>query len=81
MCYNMFMGRKESLDKLINFLQAAIFALFAVIVSLIGWVVTHYETIALGLFIMCLVAAVTLTLLLFLALVLFFKKVKELEDL
>ena len=81
MCYNMFMGRKESLDKLINFLQAAIFALFAVIVSLIGWVVTHHDTIALGLFIMCLVAAVTLTLLLFLALVLFFKKVKELEDL
>lgn len=66
---------------IINFLQAAIFALFAVVVSLIGWVVTHHDTIALGLFMMCLIAVVILTLLLLLALILFFKKVKELEDL
>ncbi len=76
-----FMGRKESLDKLINFLQAAIFALFAVIVSLIGWVVTHHETIDSGLLITCLVVMVMLTLILFLLFVLFIKKVKELEDL
>lgn len=72
---------KESLDKLINFLQAAIFALFACLVSLIGWVVTHYGMIDSGLLTICFVAVVVLTLMLFLLFVLFINKIKELEDL
>ncbi|MDE7316525.1 MAG: hypothetical protein K2N12_02185 [Helicobacter sp.] len=55
--------------------------MFACLVSLIGWVVTHYGTIDSGLLTICFVAVVVLTLMLFLLFVLFINKIKELEDL
>ena len=76
-----FMGRKESLDKLINFLQAAIFALFACLVSVIGFIATNYGNLALELLFVCVCIAALLVVSMIIAAILFIKKIKELEDL
>ena len=76
-----FMGRKESLDKLINFLQAAIFALFACLVSVVGFIATNYGNLALELFFVCVCIAALLVVCVVVAIIFFFKKLKELEDL
>lgn len=75
------MGRKESLDKLINFLQAAIFALFACLVSVVGFIATNYGNLALELLFVCVCIAVVLVISMIISAILFIKKIKELEDL